>query len=170
MIIVIAGCVWYLEVGMFHFVRPLANKIKVGIRRTCTRSSVLGRLWPPFDVIVRNVIIIPQPGRRDTVKKKKNLVQYLWWKVLISADFRHSCCLLQSVLFFFLFGLRGILFYFAYQSHGVWCSGYSEIFTCDAWKTELLASATLWPFLNAFWSLCLSFFFFLTPHALRSFS
>lgn len=146
---------------------PLANKIKVGIRRTCTRSSALSRLSPPFDVIVRNVIIIPQPGRRDTVKKK-NLVQFLWWKFLMSADFRRNCCLFQSALLF-LFGLRGILFYFAYQSHGVWCSGYSEIFTCDAWKTELLDSATLWPFLSAFWSLRLSFFFHLTPHALSSF-
>lgn len=90
---------WYLEVGMFHFVRPLANKIKVGIRRTCTRSSVLGRLWPPFDVIVRNVIIIPQPGRRDTVKKYNFCDENFWSQLILGTI---VACSNQCSSFFYL--------------------------------------------------------------------
>lgn len=55
-------------------------------------------------------------------------------------------------------------FHFAYQRHSGWCSGYSEIFTCDAWKTVPLDSATFYPLLwvSQFW--CLTPFPFLSTH------
>lgn len=87
---------------------PLANKIKVGIRRTCTRSSALSRLSPPFDVIVRNVVIIPQPGRRDTVKKKTwyNFCDENFWCQLILG----AIVACSNQLFFFYLGWEAYFF------------------------------------------------------------
>lgn len=90
-----------------------------------------------FDILRLSVIISPpEETKRETQSNFRDKIQWLK-KVVCRALLVGICALL-----FFIWDERHA-FHFAYQRQCVWCSGYSEIFTCDAWKTVSLDSPPL---------------------------
>lgn len=97
---------------------------------------------------MRHNVIIPPPEETKKASVKPSAILVIKYSDRRELFARVLLVLICALLFIYFFiWVERHTFHFAYQRHSVSCSGYSEIFTCDAWKTASLDSATLYPLL-----------------------